>query len=98
LYLAIRPERLAEPVLSGGPDPAVKRPSVTGLSDDRGGASGVKEELAELGIDMLITSIYQEFHIFDDSEDVPALREPLRCNLGAVAVVNAVVPTLEDRG
>src|SRR6266498_1674815 len=70
--------------------------SVPDLPDDRGRTAGAEEELADLAVDVLITAMHQKRYLLDHEDHEGRFREGLWLDLGAVAVVDAVVPALED--
>ena len=69
---------------------------VTGLRNDRRRATDPQQKLSKLRVDVFVAAVNEELGVLNDLEDCPTQRQRLRGNLGTVAIVNAVVPTLEE--
>lgn len=70
--------------------------SVPRLSNYGGRAAAVEQELAKLGVDVLVRAPDQKLHVFDDVEHDLGCPERLRRDARPIAVVNAVVAALND--
>ena len=76
---------------AGGP-PAL----VSDLRHNHRGTACPQEKLAKLQIDVFVTAANKEFRVFNDLENGPAEMQRLRRNFRTVAIVNAIVSSLEE--
>ena len=72
--------------------------SVAGLHNNRRRATNPQQKLPKLRIDVFVAALNEELGVLNYLEDCPSEWQRLRGNLGAVAIVNAVVPLLEQIG
>jgi len=70
--------------------------SITDLANDRDWTTCIEQELPELGRDVFVAATNQKLDVQDHIEHDPERAEWLRLDSGSIAVVDAVVPALED--
>jgi len=70
--------------------------SIASRSDGRRRATDALEEQLEFCCDVLVAAVDQKLHILNDFQHDFASCQRLRLSSGAVAVVDAIVPSLEQ--
>ena len=70
--------------------------SVSDLPNDRRRAARAEQELPELSVNVLVAAAHEELDVFKDVLHDIGDRQRLRLYPRTVAVVDAVVPALED--
>ena len=74
--------------------PAVS--SVAGLRNDRRRATDAQQKLPKLSVVVFVAALNEEPGVLNYLEHGPTEMQRLRRNLGTVAIVNTVVPTLKE--